>query len=78
MNPANELYMFEAHDNDAGRKFFQDVQHQKNHKIGILVCYCSVLDDCWLAALGNVPDIEVDADRPIDRCPIDSAQRFIQ
>jgi hypothetical protein len=78
MPPGSEVFMFETRDSDVGREFFTDMQKQTRHKVGILACYCSVLGDCWLAGLGDTPDVDLESEGPIDHCPISREQRFIE
>jgi hypothetical protein len=68
-----EVEAFSAHDDDAGRALFKDVMRDKIDKkrIGILICYCSVLDQCWLAGTGDA-----DPDQEIDECPVAERDRF--
>ncbi len=44
----------------------------KKHEIQVTICYCSVLDDCWVASRKTVPVAIADA----DACPIAEADRF--
>jgi hypothetical protein len=76
MPPGSQLDLLELPDTEVGRNVLKDLRTK--HKIGILACYCSVLDDCWLAGSGHLPGIDVGSKRPIDRCPIDPKQSFTQ
>jgi hypothetical protein len=29
-----------------------------HHKVGMLLCYCSVFDECWLTGLGQLGGID--------------------
>jgi hypothetical protein len=42
-----------------------------------LICYCSVLDQCWLAG-GNGRFENVDPDEDRDDCPIAKEDQFQQ
>lgn len=42
---------------------------QQMGRVDIAVCYCSVYDDCWVAALRQEPS-------PARACPNDEARRF--
>lgn len=44
------------------------------HAIVVTVCYCSVLDECWVVTSDTVPEAIADA----DACPIPRAERFTQ
>jgi hypothetical protein len=48
------------------------------HRVGILVCYCSVLDQCWLAGTGQLGGLQIDEDEEIDDCPIKDEEKFRQ
>jgi hypothetical protein len=72
--PGQQVEAFTAHDNEAGRALFAEVFRNQEPRIAMLVCYCSVLDQCWLASNRD----DVDADREIDACPIAQADRFTE
>jgi hypothetical protein len=42
------------------------------HPVDMTICYCSVLDECWVTTSGSAPDAVPDP----DACPIRSAERF--
>jgi hypothetical protein len=44
------------------------------HEIVVTICYCSVLDECWVAKTNAAPDAMPDP----AACPIPSADRFTQ
>jgi hypothetical protein len=44
------------------------------HEVAVSLCYCSVLDECWLTMRRSVPQ---PIDSP-DACPIPPAERFEQ
>jgi hypothetical protein len=70
-----ELVMVQAAREDpAEREVFEGLIRSKTHKICITVCYCSVLDDCWVAHLGQPP--ASDARVPTDECPVTEEARF--
>ena len=69
-----EAELFTAHDNPESHRMFDDFLANRRG-FGMLVCYCSVLDECWLAGRGALSG-PVDGDRPIDRCPIARDERF--
>jgi hypothetical protein len=63
-------------DNEQSRTRFKDLLpgHQHQHAISMTVCYCSVLDDCWVARLGETRDNgDVDAE---GTCPIADGESF--
>jgi hypothetical protein len=55
------------------KKRLRDIYEQKGHSCGITICYCSVLDDCWVARQGSVSKGELK--RP-DDCPVGPTERF--
>ena len=58
---------------EPSRAFFRDlVDDKRDFKIAI--CYCSVLDYCWVARYGGVPAHE--RDLPDGHCPIAEQDRF--
>ena len=76
--PAGEhVQVFSARDNEEGRKLFADVFFSKASRVEILVCYCSVLDQCWMAGGGLASD-SVDPDHEVDDCSIPESERFTQ
>jgi hypothetical protein len=80
VSPGQELDIFKVADDDAGQKMYADVSHYlfndgAKHRIGILLCYCSVLDECWVEARGQVDDRGAD-DHQVDRCSIPENERF--
>ena len=72
-----------GHQGEAGRKTIQDIadylwEEKAKHRIGILICYCSVLGDCWLAGTGQLGGINIDEDEQIGDCPIADSDKFRQ
>lgn len=53
---------------------FQDQFLSNKHVVVVTVCYCSVLDDCWLVTTTTTPEPIGDP----DNCPITTAERFKQ
>jgi hypothetical protein len=83
LSPGQDVDIFAAADAEDSRKMFADVtsslfNEEALHKVGILVCYCSVFDQCWLAGLGNenLAGTVIDDERPVGRCPIPENDRF--
>lgn len=84
--PGQEIEFLKASQQDEpGRKMFDEVTRGLFHsdaprKLGVLICYCSVLDECRLAALGkrNVGPVDLNSEEPIDACPIADAEKFRQ
>lgn len=68
--PADQtVTLLEAAADDASRARFAELFPHHPHEIAITVCYCSVLDECWVASTGEPA-------RAADRCPIPEAERF--
>ncbi len=44
-------------------------------RVGVEICYCSTLDDCWI--LSSPPGVR-DTTSPVRRCPAPSAASFDQ
>lgn len=61
-------------DDAASRTKFLDLLPNGTHEVSIMVCYCSVLDDCWIADSGNekLDGLAIAA----DECPIDNDEQF--
>jgi hypothetical protein len=82
--PGQDLEVLRTPEGPAGEKTFETLSHllynsDAPHHIGVMVCYCSVLDQCWVTAIGkkNLPDMVKEVDEPA-RCPIAPADRFDQ
>jgi hypothetical protein len=83
MPAGQEIDMLEAGKKPEERKMIDLVAQalfsdEAPHRAAILLCYCSVFDDCWLTSLGAIRDREVDVDRELSRCPIPEKDRFQQ
>jgi hypothetical protein len=61
---------------DQSQLKFKDLLPDGKHTLDVTLCYCSVLDDCWVASSS---DRMLDG-RPItsDGCPVTVAERFVQ
>ena len=59
---------------ESSRELMREVTNGEKHSLHITVCYCSVLDDCWVARYGTRPESE--RDLPDDECPVTEAQQF--
>jgi hypothetical protein len=62
-----------ARDDEVSRKKFLDMIQGNGHGFGITICYCSVLDDCWVERYGQQPD--VDPARK-NECPVRASEQF--
>jgi hypothetical protein len=73
--PAGQLLVFAAANKDeTSRQKFDDMLEGRGHQLGITLCYCSVLDDCWVVRFGRQPASELKLDA--DQCPVRAADRF--
>jgi hypothetical protein len=82
VSPGLEIDVLMAHPGDEGLKMFDLVTRsffndKAEHKLSMLICYCSVFDECWLTSLGHV-GMDVDEDAEIGRCPIAKDDQFRQ
>lgn len=68
-----DFVLIQPGDSDVARTKFTELFPDHEHPISIIVCYCSVLDDCWVEATGN---IHLSANTDSDECPIPDAERF--
>lgn len=75
LSPGKEQTIVKPSDDEQSRTRFRELLPTGKHAISIIVCYCSVLDDCWVSGLG---DTRIDADPASDDCPITPAERFTQ
>lgn len=64
-----EFTLLHAAEDDASRARFAELFPRRPHALDITVCYCSVLDECWIAGL-------TEPARDSDGCPIPQAERF--
>jgi hypothetical protein len=83
LQPGKPIEVLEAPKGEEGRQMFDLVTRYfvndgAEHRIGMLICYCSVFDDCWMTAMGQVGDVKLDTDEIIDRCPIAENEKFYQ
>jgi hypothetical protein len=51
---------------------FEELFFGRKHNIVVTICYCSVLEECWVATLGARASGDPEA------CPITEAERFTQ
>jgi hypothetical protein len=73
--PGEVVEAYAVMDDDAGRAVFSKVFRENEKRVGMLVCYCSVLDQCWLFGAGGRFE-NVDPDEEVDECPIASGDQF--
>jgi hypothetical protein len=74
--PGQRIQVINGWDNEEGRRAFKHVFVESEARLDVLICYCSVLDQCWMA--GGLKSWGIDDDREIDDCPIAAADRFEQ
>ena len=76
ISAGERIEMFSVPDNEPGRALFVDVFSKNMHRLGIEICYCSVLNQCWRTGGGGTfGDIEDELE--VDDCP-DSKDQFEQ
>lgn len=74
--PAGKDFVFAGPtDSDAGRALAASLLPRGSHRMSVTVCYCSVLEDCWVTTL-DVEDDETPGSRA--SCPIPMSERFTQ
>jgi hypothetical protein len=66
-----ETMIFRPYDEAASAPFVQSFLSDK-HPIVVTICYCSVLDECWVTSSHGGSEAVSDP----DACPITSAERF--
>lgn len=59
---------------EASQKKFQELLSRTQHLVTMAVCFCSILEECWVVD-SAAQSREV---RPADVCPIPAAERFTQ
>lgn len=70
--PAGRDLMFLRPYNEQAGPRFEELFLGDKHAIAITVCFCSVLDECWVASSSTVPEAISGA----DACPIAAAEKF--
>jgi hypothetical protein len=75
LSPAQVFTIIHPDDNAASLAKFKQLLPGEQHAVAMTVCYCSVLDDCWVA--GDVARNDGESE-PSDSCPITAAERFTQ
>jgi hypothetical protein len=73
--PGKRLELVKSTDDDASRTKFLELLPGSEHGVTIMLCYCSVLDDCWIAYYGRYTRLDGFAIAP-DECPIEDDERF--
>jgi hypothetical protein len=68
-----DVAMFRAGDDPQSRTRFGELLSGGKHALGVTICYCSVLDDCWVTTDQARPPIDPS---PPDSCPIKPGEQF--
>jgi hypothetical protein len=69
--PGKDVTIVQPIDNEQSRAKFRELLPGGKHVLAMTVCYCSVLDECWIVSMD-------DKARPSDTCPIASSERFTE
>jgi hypothetical protein len=69
--PGDKVEVYDGHATEASRALYDVIF--RDHGISMLVCYCSVLDQCWVAGYGLRYRIDV---RNPASCPITDSEQF--
>ena len=72
--PGKEQPIFKPVENEQSQAKFKELLSNETLTLSMTVCYCSILEECWVATFGALQDREV----PSDTCPIPEADRFEQ
>jgi hypothetical protein len=72
--PAGKDVMIIGPNNEETTPQFKQLFLSGQHAIVVTICYCSVLDECWVVASDATPDAIADP----DACPITAVERFKQ
>jgi hypothetical protein len=75
LSPGKDFIFIQPGDSEASRSKFTELFPSRKHAISVIVCYCSVLDECWVSVLGNT---RIAADLESDECPIVASERFAE
>ena len=67
-----DLEVVLAGDDEESRELVMDMVMGRGHNFWVTVCYCSVLNECFVTTYGGRPEGE----RPGDECPVTEQQRF--
>jgi hypothetical protein len=71
--PGATVEIFKAAPSESSQKMFADFLEQKQHNFKMQICYCSVLDECWLF---DDSATRVNRITPIKNCPFTEAEQF--
>jgi hypothetical protein len=69
LSAGKELTIIDPADNEESRTRFMQLLPGGQHTVSMTICYCSVLDECWVTTLGSPATA-------IDTCPIPATEGF--
>jgi hypothetical protein len=69
-----DVAMFRAGEDPQSRTRFQELLSGGKHALSVTICYCSVLDDCFVTTDQARPPIDPS---PPDSCPIKRNEQFV-
>jgi len=72
--PGKDFTIFQPGDDEQSRAKFRELLGGK-HPLAMTICYCSVLDECWVSSSSIEEDSHA---RSPDACPITAAERFAE
>jgi hypothetical protein len=70
----DKVDILEATEGEGSKAMFAAFK-ENDARFAITICYCSVLDQCWITGSGALPG-PIDTDTPIDECPIAEKDQF--
>ena len=73
LSPDKEFVFLQPR-NDDSRPAFRELFPDGKRPLVVTLCYCSVLDDCWVSSSTAAPDEEPGSRKD---CPIPAAERFL-
>lgn len=68
-----DVAFFSAREDPRSRAKFEELISGGKHALKVTICYCSVLNDCWVTTESARPPIEPG---PRDSCPIAPGEQF--
>jgi hypothetical protein len=77
LSPGQEFVILQPTDEEESREKFKDLLPAGKHALSLIVCYCSVLGDCWVSTHGDLREYGPDGPGK-DACPVAEVDRFTQ
>lgn len=74
LSPGADFVILQTGDTEQSRARFKTLFPGNEHELSLTVCYCSVLDECWVAYLGR--GRRDDGNTSDGGCPITAGERF--